>query len=113
MRSAVKRRSNVRRHWTRDSSGSFATAATASSMVSQTKPVTPWSMTSGTEPRRKAITGVPHAMDSAMTIPNGSGQSIGNTSAAALHSSSCLSRSPISPMNSTCGWPSSGLIFVV
>ena len=35
-------------------------------------------MISGTEPLRKASTGVPHAIASIMTRPNGSGQSIGN-----------------------------------
>ena len=34
-------------------------------------------MTCGTEPLRQAITGVPVAMASIMTRPNGSGQSIG------------------------------------
>ena len=48
------------------------------------KPVTPSSMTSGTEPQRQAITGVPQAIASIITSPNGSGQSIGNSSAAAL-----------------------------
>ena len=41
------------------------------------KPVTPSSITSGTEPRRSAITGVPAASDSIITSPNGSGQSLG------------------------------------
>ena len=40
-------------------------------------------MISGTEPRLKAITGVPQAMASIITRPNGSGQSIGNNSAMA------------------------------
>ena len=44
-------------------------------------PVTPWSMISGTEPWRKASRGVPHAIASIITKPNGSGQSIGNKSA--------------------------------
>ena len=47
------------------------------------KPVTPSSITSGTEPRLNAITGVPHAIASIITRPNGSGQSIGNSSACA------------------------------
>ena len=46
-------------------------------------PVTPSSMTSGTAPRLNAITGVPHAIASIITRPNGSGQSIGNSSAIA------------------------------
>ena len=37
----------------------------------------------GTAPRRHAMTGVPQAIASIMTRPNGSGQSIGNSSAAA------------------------------
>jgi len=44
------------------------------------KPVKPSSMISGTEPRLYAITGVPHAIASIMTRPNGSGQSIGTSS---------------------------------
>ena len=39
--------------------------------------------TSGTDPDLKAITGVPHAIASIMTRPNGSGQSIGKSTAAA------------------------------
>ena len=45
------------------------------------KPVTPSSTISGTEPQRQAMTGVPQAMASIITRPNGSGQSIGNSSA--------------------------------
>ena len=69
-------------------------------------------MISGTEPRLKAITGVPHAIASIITRPNGSGQSIGNSSAMRAATGSPASRaSLISPMNSTCGLPSiSGLI---
>jgi glycogen debranching enzyme len=37
------------------------------------KPVTPSTITSGTDPRRNAMTGVPAASDSIMTRPNGSG----------------------------------------
>ena len=48
-----------------------------------TLPVTPSSMTSGIDPQRNASTGVPHAMASIMTRPNGSGQSTGNNRAAA------------------------------
>ena len=47
------------------------------------KPVTPSVTTSGTEPRLNAITGVPHAIASIITRPNGSGQSIGTSSAIA------------------------------
>ena len=55
-------------------------------------PVRPSSITSGTEPQRQAITGVPQAMASIITSPNGSGQSIGNRSAAALPRKSDFSR---------------------
>ena len=61
------------------------------------KPLTPCSTTSGTEPQRQAITGVPQAMASIITRPNGSGQSIGNRSASALPRNSDFSASPISP----------------
>ena len=46
--------------------------------------ISPWSITSGAEPRGKAMTGVPQAMASIMTRPNGSGQSIGKRSARRL-----------------------------
>jgi hypothetical protein len=65
------------------------------------KPVTPWSITSGTEPRLNAITGVPHAMASIITRPNGSDQSIGNSSALAPDRNSGFCCSLISPTNST------------
>ena len=58
-------------------------AAIASSILSTMAPVTPFSMISGTEPHRKARTGVPQAIASIMASPNGSGQSIGNSSACA------------------------------
>ena len=74
------------------------------------KPVTPSSTTSGTEPRRQATTGVPQAMASIMARPNGSGQSIGNRSAAASPRNADFSASPISPTNSTSGSASSGSI---
>ena len=48
---------------------------------STTNPVTPSSITSGTEPLRQAMTGVPQAMASIITRPNGSGQSMGNSRA--------------------------------
>jgi hypothetical protein len=65
------------------------------------KPVTPGSTTSRTEPQSQATTGVPQAMASIITRPNGSGQSIGNSSAAAWPRKSDLRVSSISPMNST------------
>jgi len=48
------------------------------------KPDLPLSMTSGTEPYRNAITGIPQAMASIITSPKGSGQSIGKSRASAL-----------------------------
>ena len=72
-------------------------------MLSTTKPLRPGSITSGTEPRRQAITGVPQAMASVITRPKGSGQSMGNSSARAPPRKSPLSASPISPMNSIRG----------
>ena len=65
------------------------------------KPVTPSSITSGTEPRLKAITGVPQAIASIITRPNGSGQSIGTSSAIAPLRNADFSVSLISPMYST------------
>ena len=53
--------------------------ATAPWTSSTTNPVTPSIITSGTDPRRKATTGVPHAIASIITRPNGSAQSIGNS----------------------------------
>ena len=65
--------------------------------------MTPWSITSGTEPQGKAMTGVPQAIASIITRPKGSGQSIGKRSAVAPPRKAALSRSPISPTNSTSG----------
>ena len=56
------------------------------------------------------MTGVPHAIASIITSPNGSGQSIGNSSADAPPSSSFFSASPISPTKSVLGPTSMGLI---
>ena len=93
-----------------ESPGRFA-AAIASGMEPTMNPVRPSSTTSGTEPPRNAITGVPHAKASIITRPNGSGQSIGNSSAVASPRNASLSCSPISPRYSTSGWASIGLIF--
>ena len=65
------------------------------------KPVRPSSITSGTEPRLNAMTGVPQAMASIITRPNGSGQSIGTNSTMAPLKNSDLSLSSISPIYST------------
>ena len=75
------------------------------------KPVTPSSTTSGTEPRLNAMTGVPHAMASIMTRPNGSGQSIGISSAMAPLRNADFSLSPISPIYSVLVDAMSGRIF--
>ncbi len=64
-------------------------------------PVSPGSTTSGTEPRLNAITGVPHAIASIMTRPNGSGQSIGISSPTAPDRKSGFCASLISPISST------------
>ncbi len=47
-------------------------------------PLTPSATTSGTDPLRQAMTGVPADMDSIMTRPKGSGQSIGKSKRARL-----------------------------
>jgi adenylate cyclase len=59
-------------------------ACAASSILTTIRPVSPSSMISGTEPWWKASTGVPQAIASIITSPNGSGQSIGNRRAAAV-----------------------------
>ena len=56
-----------------------ANASTISSAVSTMNPVRPCSITSGTEPWRMAMTGVPQASDSIITRPNGSGHWMGNS----------------------------------
>ena len=53
--------------------------ATRSSAPSRRKPVTPSATSSGAAPQFVVTTGVPHAMASTMTRPNGSGQRIGNS----------------------------------
>src|SRR6266498_923303 len=63
-------------------------------------PLRPCSITSGTAPQRVAITGVPHAIDSIITRPNGSSHSIGNRVARAFCSSSTFSPCVTSPRNS-------------
>ena len=60
-------------------------------------------MISGTEPRLNATTGVPQAMASIITRPNGSGQSIGTSRPIAPLRKSDFSRSLISPIYSTSG----------
>ena len=54
-------------------------------------------MTSGTAPRRVATTGVPQAIDSSITRPNGSSQSIGNSVQRARCSSRTFSSCETSP----------------
>ena len=60
-------------------------------------PLRPSSITSGTAPWRVAITGVPHAIDSIMTSPNGSSHSIGKSVARASWSNSTFSPCVTSP----------------
>ena len=60
-------------------------------------PLRPCSITSGTAPQRVAITGVPHAIDSIITRPNGSSHSIGKSVARASWSSSTFSPWVTSP----------------
>jgi len=60
------------------------TASTASSISFTMNPESSSSITSGTDPDRKAMTGVPQDIASIITSPNGSGQSIGNNNARAL-----------------------------
>ena len=67
-------------------------------------------MTSGTESRLNAITGVPHSIASIMTRPNGLDHSIGNRSACAPERNSGFCCSLISPRNSTFARDSSGVI---
>src|SRR5438552_17503979 len=62
-------------------------------------PVFPFSMISETDAQRHAITGVPQAMASISTRPNGSGQSIGNRRALAFPRKADYSLSPISPIS--------------
>ena len=52
-------------------------ALAISSSPSTTNPVRSSATTSGTDPSGYAITGVPHAIASVITSPNGSGQRIG------------------------------------
>ena len=92
MRAAEKRCSNRRGSRAAIERGRAADRRDAPRRRSTMKPVTPSSITSGTEPQRQAITGVPQAMASIITRPNGSGQSIGNSSAAAPPRKSRFSR---------------------
>ena len=71
----------VCRIFSRDKWPSRSTAPMAPLTSSTMNPVRPSSITSGTEPRLNAMTGVPQAMASIITRPNGSGQSIGTSSA--------------------------------
>ena len=108
-----KRRSNRARIASRSSRCAWAAAATASSMVATRKPVAPSSMISGVEPQAKATTGVPQAMASIITRPNGSGQSMGKSRASAPPRKADFRSSPISPTNSIRGLPwTSGLMTV-
>src|SRR5215472_15595768 len=100
MRRTVKRSSKRRRTFSRDKCPSRSTAPIAPPTSSTMKPVMPSSTTSGAEPRLNAITGVPQAIASIITRPNGSGQSIGTNNVIAPLKNSDLSRSLISPIYS-------------
>ncbi len=67
-------------------------------------------MTSRTDPRAKATTGVPQAIDSIITRPKGSGHSTGKSTTAASPRKRSFCTSSISPMNSISGSSSSGLM---
>ena len=75
---------NARALWRGRVSSRASPPPRPTSTSSTRKPVTPSSTTSGVEPERKAMTGVPHAIASIMTRPKGSGQSIGKISAQRL-----------------------------
>ena len=94
---AVNRCSNTRLILRRSNRSSVLIASTASVSFSTINPVTPWSIISGIDPRRQAITGVPQAMASITTSPNGSGQSIGKRRAAAFPRKSAFAASSTSP----------------
>ena len=101
MRDALKRSRNLRRQRARSNDAVFSTAWAASSMSRTMYPVIPFSINSLAEPRLYAMTGVPHAMASIMTSPNGSGQLIGVSRATAPPISTFFSSCAASPKNST------------
>jgi hypothetical protein len=107
--------SNVVRTCARAAAGSSRRAAWIASgswsEVSQTIPVTPSTTTSGTEPRRSATTGVPQAIASIITMPNGSSQTMGKTRAAARESRSRFATASAGPKIVTSG-PSRGWMWV-
>ena len=81
MTSAENRRSALARQAYGESRLASVTASAMPSIVERRNPVTPSTTISGAAPSGLAMTGVPHAMDSVITMPNGSGQSIGKTMA--------------------------------
>src|SRR5262245_4632391 len=103
MRRAVNRSSKRRRMAARERRDNRPVAATASSLLSTTKPVSPSSTISGAAPPLNAITGVPQASASMNTNPKRSGQAVGASSAMAPLRKLDFSASPISPMYSTSG----------
>src|ERR1700761_5535063 len=80
--SAMTATSKFRSTWRRQAAGSrsaaFLIAAGRSAGSSRMNPVTPSATTSGTEPRFSATTGVPQAMASIITMPNGSSPRAGD-----------------------------------
>ena len=77
-----------RAHRRPSSPADVATAPTASSSESTRKPFSPSRISSGIDPRARAITGVPHAIASTTLKPNGSSKLIRCSSARAPPSSS-------------------------
>ena len=77
------------------------TAAAIAASSSTRKPVLPSTISSGAAPSSKAITGVPHASASTMTIPNGSCQRIGISSPLAREKRERFLAPPISPAKRT------------
>ncbi len=60
---------------------SLGTALIIAGISSTMKPVLSGVTTSGTAPLLNAMTGVPHAIASIITMPNGSSHSMGNSNA--------------------------------
>ena len=103
-RPSGRRRSGARRSRApaaRSRAAASGTAATAASRSSTAKPVTPSSITSAIDPRRKATTGVPQAIASTTDRPNGSANAIGCSSTEAPPRMRERSAGPTDPRYST------------
>ena len=79
-------------------------------MDSRRYPVTPSSTSSTAAPAGHATTGVPHAIASTITSPNGSGHWIGNTIARARPRRSAFRSWEIASYTSTSSWSSGATI---